>query len=1232
MEENTALYEELVKLRQHIKDSSEKGRIPVVCNDETLKSIAALVPLKVSDFERIPGIGKSFIDNYAEQFIRVINRYERTVQGSGFTKVSINKSVLETLKELEKKLVNISRRNPLLFLTKLYSKSAVDLYSPDHDPMDIIFGAGRKIEVANIKDEEKFKKLTTLLRASNRVLRDKGQNNLFIAYPFVKGKLPGEEFEIRAPLALFPVIEDRSPTSIKLSLDKNRDIFYNTTLILAYFKTNGVNKALPAAEIDEIDRTTFFADIQKFFHAADLEIKENADEELLHKFVDYTSDTFPKFSPGELYLENSLVIGNFPICSSSIQKDFQKIADEGNINTLLNDLLNEKIEGVPESEKIADPEIFENNLRYINDLNSSQEKVLNMINVKDELVIEGPPGTGKSQTITSLISHAASAGKTVLMVSEKKTALDVVYSRLGDLSKFALLIDDVNNKNLFYDQMQRLINTPPFTDSMKESSNLISAEIDGECENFEKIADELYTKDEFGIEPYKLYSLCPRRDYTNQDELAKDEKLKQYIHSDLLSADFKTVEKCRDTFRDETILQKTDAFTQLDKTFPWLSKMNPAITDFEIQHLRTKWQSLFERVVEFRKKNFFAKLFDSSHTKKDVKNFARECFTNVGKDTISVLMNSPEDFTEGSEHYTEYYGLLPSYQSLSGEEKSYFNAMQNLRRDYDNSLQKTSDEIFTFILRHHLMNFETKHRDTLLKVERFTATLKRISDGIDKKEQLTKKLLESKLSESLDVLNQSKRKSDVLRAIESKRKMSVNKFVSKFDFELFKAVKIWLLTPEVVSEIIPLQIGVFDLLIFDEASQMYVEKGIPSILRAKKVVIAGDQKQLRPSSLGTGRISIDEDDLAEDEEIAAALEEESLLDLAKYKYDDTLLNFHYRSKYEELIAFSNYAFYGGKLFVSPDVSTSERPPIIVHRMQNAIWDKRQNLVEAQEVVSQLKEIFATREENETIGIITFNSSQRDLIEDLIDRECRNDSEFASQVLSESSRVENGEDVGLFVKNIENVQGDERDIIIFSIGYAENEKGKFVQNFGWLNQAGGENRLNVAISRAKKQVHIVVSFDPSALKVEGLKNPGPFILKKYLEYASAVSDGRQSLAMDILHSFSDEEAASESEQKTSSVLTEELENKLREENIDFDRNVGIGGYSIDFALKKNGRYVIGLECDGRLYAKKSSVRERDLHRQKFLENRGWKIFRIWSSAWWKNPDEELSKILDMYDTL
>ncbi|MBO7640041.1 MAG: DUF4011 domain-containing protein [Treponema sp.] len=227
-----------------------------------------------------------------------------------------------------------------------------------------------------------MKKVVSLLRANSRMLREKGQNNLFIAYPFVKGKLAGEAgFEIRAPLALFPVNEERTPSSIKLSLDRSRDILYNTTLILAYYKTANINKSLPPEALEDNARDTFFDNISVFFKNCDLEITIPETENELHAFKDYTADSFPKFKPGEMILDNSIVLGNFPICSSSIQKDFQQIAESGIINTLLNDLLSDGTNDENEAKK--EMPIQENNIYYINDLNSSQEKVLNQINTSD---------------------------------------------------------------------------------------------------------------------------------------------------------------------------------------------------------------------------------------------------------------------------------------------------------------------------------------------------------------------------------------------------------------------------------------------------------------------------------------------------------------------------------------------------------------------------------------------------------------------------------------------------------------------------------------------------------------------------------------------------------------------------------------------------------------------------------------------------------------------------------
>ena len=266
-----------------------------------------------------------------------------------------------------------------------------------------------------------------------------------------------------------------------------------------------------------------------------------------------------------------------------------------------------------------------------------------------------------------------------------------------------------------------------------------------------------------------------------------------------------------------------------------------------------------------------------------------------------------------------------------------------------------------------------------------------------------------------------------------------------------------------------------------------------------------------------------------------------------------------------------------------------------------------------------------RKEEETIGVITFNIGQRDLIDDMIDAQCEQDAEFAAAVREELGRRKDGEDIGLFVKNIESVQGDERDVILFSVGYAPNEKGTLARNFGWLNQRGGENRLNVAISRARKQIHIVTSFFPEELHVDDIRNEGPRILKKYLEYAFAISARDRESARTILASF--EGAASQQiARETMEDWEEQVRIALAEKGYQVETNVGIGRYNIDLALRKGDTYVLGIECDGQLYRESRSARERDYHRRKYLESRGWRIHRLWSTNWWKNPAREIERIL------
>lgn len=1243
---NQLLYNDLYRLRQRIKDREREihGRAPTVCTDNALYEIAELCPKKLTDFESVSGIGKMFIENYGKEFLAVILKHTEVQTEK---KINMSSSAAETLKELEKKLVSINRRNRLLYMPKMASKYAFDMFEVgSHYLFNLLYGKVPAITLANIsepniedadKELQRFKRIAQLLREINKDLRDKGQNDLYIGYPYVIGRIPGENFDVRAPLALFPVTAEKTATCIRLSLDESRDVIYNNTLVLAYFKFNNITNPLPTDVIESINEGGFLSTVLDFYANNEMRIEKGQSE--LAKFREYKADEFPHFRSGELHLEPCAILGKFPICSSSIQKDFDDILRNNEINSLLNDLLlnsdeidyySDNFSGDEEIDNDIPLSISEKNLVYINELNSSQEAVLSAINSCDELVVQGPPGTGKSQVITSLISEFVSAGKTVLMVSEKKTALDVVYSRLGELSQYALLIDDVGNKDAFYQQLSKMVHLGGTTEE-KMKLDFISEKIDALVKRLEVIANELYKPDDFGIEPYKLYLQNKRYDLSSDTDRSRVNEIIRIRDARLLNIQYAELERIHQLFTDGVLCGNLERYIDIITSFSWMYTVRGNMSEYETLGFTDKLNTLKGSITEWKGKNFLVRLFTKGKLTNEIKQVLNDYFTITSKEMVALLLNNIDGVIESVGSYITYQELKPLYESLSEFERVYIHSLINIRKTTNEEADLVNNELHNELLYEHIGRFEANHRSLFQDIESFDTIIRSLSEAISNKQKLSRKRLEMLLAEGMYNFTISKRHGEILRALEGKRKWSVNKFINKFNFELFKSVKIWLLTPEVVSEIIPLQTGIFDLVVFDEASQMYVEKGVPSILRAKKVIIAGDHKQLRPSNLGAGRIEIDVEELSEDVEITAALEEESLLDLARFKYNDVLLNFHYRSKYEELIAFSNHAFYKGRLYVSPNATPPELPPIEVHKMENAMWRNRSNMEEARYIIELLKTFFAERKENETVGIITFNSSQRDLIDDLIDEECAKNPDFATAIRTELVRKKDGEDIGLFVKNIESVQGDERDVIIFSIGYAKNENGRLIRNFGWLNQKGGENRLNVAISRAKKKVHIVTSFEPAELQVEDTKNDGPRLLKKYLEYAFAVSAGNTNEAKQILHSFGDDPAAGRNV-SFDSDFENQVYDALKAEGYEVDTQIGIGGYSIDLAIKKNGKYILGIECDGKLYHSSKSARERDYHRQKYLESRGWRIHRIWSTNWWKNPQREIKKIVTVVDSL
>ena len=516
---------------------------------------------------------------------------------------------------------------------------------------------------------------------------------------------------------------------------------------------------------------------------------------------------------------------------------------------------------------------------------------------------------------------------------------------------------------------------------------------------------------------------------------------------------------------------------------------------------------------------------------------------------------------------------------------------------------------------HHVEEYQNKRRD--------------LAELMDKKRQIVQRNIQYKIEGAIHPDRMYGRGSWVDRVwkdfageLQRKRKVKpVRKVFEKYAKQMFQVAPCWLASPESVSKVFPVQRDLFDLAIVDEASQLAVERSIPFLYRSKRVVVAGDEKQLPPFDL----FQVIEED--EDEDMP---EEKSLLDLAKTKFRTFNLLWHYRSKYQDLISFSNQAFYDGMLNVAPGVDRNPENPPIRWIQCNGMWENNTNLVEAKAVVKELKNVWKRGIENTgkypSVGIITFNEPQQDLVQDEVDKMLDADPEFAEM---HNATRKNRRDSWLFVKNIENVQGDERDVIIFSIGYARDADGAFAQVFGSLNKKGGENRLNVAVTRARHEMVVACSINPNDIKPTS-KNYGPRRLRQFLQYAEATASQDRDAQKAVLKEINPMmgKAARSRVQEFDSDFEVQVCRGLERRGYSVDTQVGYSGYVIDLAVHHPDdprRYVIGIECDGATFHSSKSVKERDVMRQKFLESKGWAIERIWSRNWWKNPERELGRI-------
>jgi hypothetical protein len=418
---------------------------------------------------------------------------------------------------------------------------------------------------------------------------------------------------------------------------------------------------------------------------------------------------------------------------------------------------------------------------------------------------------------------------------------------------------------------------------------------------------------------------------------------------------------------------------------------------------------------------------------------------------------------------------------------------------------------------------------------------------------------------------------------------------------------------------------------------MPVEYALPTLFRSRVVIVSGDEKQLPPTAFFASRLEADDsDDLDEGEGDVSdegSTEEETwsrrelqscpdLLQLGRAVLPTRTLQVHYRSQYRELIGFSNAAFYGNGLSVPvrhPDEVIRQKKPMELIRA-DGVYQDQSNPREAEEVVAYLTRLW-DKSNPPSVGVVTFNRKQADLIEEVLEARAQKSESFRISLERERERTQDGEDMGLFVKNVENVQGDERDVIVFSTTFGKNSQGTFRRNFGVLGQAGGERRLNVAMTRARDKVVLVTSMPIAEIStlLSSTKRPRTprDYLQAYMHYASSVSSGKLAGARALLQRVVSESASAGGGADTGrDGFSDDVADFLRGEGWEpVDARDG-GAFGLDFAIvdRQTGLYAIGIECDGPRHPILRTARAREIWRPAVLGKAIRHIHRVSSQAW------------------
>ena len=1094
--------------------------------------------------------------------------------------------------------------------------------------------------------------LKNIYRAARNAIEETGANSLFLAI----GTLRWYENEVSqtpryAPILMLPVemVYKKGGYFIRT---RDEDIMLNVTLTELLRQNYGIEVPV----LSNLPKDDHGVDVQLIFTMLRDALREQKRWDV----------------------EEECILGVFSFSKFLMWNDIHNHRKELLENKVIESLVAQRLTWQPDpltsTLREKDKQMRPDELALPVAVDSSQMAAVFEAGLGHSFILYGPPGTGKSQTITNLIANALFQGKRVLFVAEKMAALSVVQRRLAKIGLDPFCLEMHSNKvtkRHILDQFAKALGVTHIKspEDYAHTAEKLYAERTKLIEYMEALHESK------GEDGFSLYDCILRYESKDCDTWDADltptfqhlTPTTQADYEHLLGGRFESVIKLvgqpshhalvglgieeTDLANENTLRSSLqDAKAVLENALNVLPTLS-GTKELHDQLLRDNSENIFSQDadalhrewMEVRAKWFIPRFFAKRSFLSKMRQFSPyiiEADVDKVLDKLSTYTKQHKQICEvqrvGEKYFGKTYELdaLPSKSEIEnmiamlgqwsenlGGSRDWYQWCQFRKEAIEKGLSALID-----IIEHREVD-ASKVLDMTMKTIFMQLAKKKIGESavlrtfegmiFDETVSLYKKLtadfqmlsqkelyakLAARVPRVTDNIDSSSEIGLLNRNISNGgRGLSLRDLMDQIPTLMPRLCPCMLMSPMSVAQYLSLNQDKFDLVIFDEASQMPTSEAIGAIARGNALIVVGDPKQMPPTSFFSST-NVDEEE-AEIDDLESILEDCRTLEIPSLQ-----LNWHYRSQHESLIAFSNNEYYDGSLITFPSVDDQQTKVKLVP--VDGVYDKggkRSNKAEAEAIVNEIECRLKGTVRGSSIGVIAFSVVQQNLIEDILQERLENDKALreAADELYEP----------IFVKNLENVQGDERDVILFSIGYGPDKTGKVSMNFGPLNNKGGERRLNVAVSRARQEMMVFSTLRSSQIDLRRTNARGVEGLKHFLEYAE------QQILIQTESSI---------RCGNDSLIAQQIANALNEKGYQASVNIGRSQFKVDVAVSRKDQpdvYQLGILLDGEGYHSTQTTRDREIVQTSVLGNLRWQVMRVWSVDWFNNPERVISRIIE-----